>query len=138
MAFGFGGAGGGAADALTQILAERRAAFLQQQAEQERRQAAEESARRFNEQMGLQRSQEQRLGRKERLEEAALTMGQLDAQGQGATVSPDAAAALQGTPFAARLDQKRTLPGVSRMGDPSVGMTTQVLPEEGYTTVKPT
>lgn len=105
MSFGWAGASAGASDALQQLLAQ---AFARKQQE-------EESAR-ANAQIELQRAASKRADRAAQLGEAAATLEQLDALGQGAEVSPDIARVLSGTPYAARLESKTTLPSRSVAG----------------------
>jgi hypothetical protein len=68
---------------------------------------------------------------------AKLTMDLLDAGGQGVEVSPEAVTALQGTPYAVRLETKTTLPSRNTLWPPSLaGIYTE--PSQPYTTLKPT
>jgi hypothetical protein len=138
MAFGFAGAAAGASDSLEGMLAQRRAEFLKQQELALRQQEEQRRAQEAAAQLAVQKDQEQRLARALTLSEAKDLVGQYDALGQGATVSPQDAQRLQGTPYAARLQTQPTLPATSMIGDPNVGMTRQSLGSIDLTTLKPT
>lgn len=138
MAFGWAGAAEGATDTLEGMLAARRAEALKNQELALRQQQMQQDQARAAAELALRQQEQARLARTQQLAEAQATLTQLDAQGQGAPVSSDAAATLKGTPFATRLQTQPTLAATSMAGDPSVGMQKTPLPSVDLTTLRPT
>jgi hypothetical protein len=109
MAFGIAGAAAGASDALQDILTR---AFVRQQQQQEmalrqrQTQLQEDDAR----------DRRERETRNQKLREAQIAVGQAESMGPGVELSPDILTAVQGTPYAGRLEQKTTLPSRSVEG----------------------
>jgi hypothetical protein len=113
----------GASAALQDVL-ER--AFRERQLEQE--------AARQQQYLELQQRQQAESQRRNRIDEARLTVGQLESMGQGTEIDPATVAQIQGTPFASRLQPKTTLPlrpvdGLPGASDPG---------GRAYTTLAPT
>jgi hypothetical protein len=106
MGFGWAGGAWGASQALQEMKA---------RAHQEQLQRADQEMRRqiLMQQLGASKAAEARAARDQELQEAALTLQQADAMGQGSELAPDVASKLRVTPYGVRVEDKATLPSRS-------------------------
>lgn len=108
--FAWGAAGAGAARALSEIQEARRQKEVEDARLALQREQQGLLRQQLMEQLGASKETRERNRRDQQLQEAQIALGQAETMGQGAEVSPDITKLVMGTPYAARLDQKSTLP----------------------------
>src|SRR5688500_8689030 len=103
MSFNWAGAAEGANRSLHQLLAERRAEFLQREQLKILQEASERANRQLEATLAATKEQTERSRRDQQLQEAAISLQQADAMGQGSELNPDVAGLLRATPYGARV-----------------------------------
>lgn len=133
MAFGFAGAAAGASDELQGMLAQKRAKYL---GDQDLILKQAQSAR-ADQELQLQR-QEAQQAQAQREQAAKLQNAQIAVSqaSPGQELTPDVAASIQGTPYAARLNTQQSLP--SSTIPLATGMPAQTTAPKTITTLRPT